>query len=366
MADVPRTRRLLPRPMVGKSRRHHATSTRKPAFPPQCPRHTRIWPFHWAKHCKIAPCRQFRVNNQRPRLFFPSTLDRLLHAQRITAALLTAILTPTALAPSAQALRPGDKYVALGDSYASTGTITRPAPGSTPACVRDRDNYPHRLAELLNLQLDDATCAWAFTYQYDNPQHHALPLTAPSPQKQHLTPDTKIVTISLGGNDAGLAALFASCAPHVQIPGLPECAPLAEPVTDGSIYNPDFTGRNLKQRLIDIANDVKRRAPAAQIFFTGYYTAATPEHTCPESGFLSLSDRRYIESFLTKVNYTLKQAALESHTTYISPPNDDEGWCKPPHQRNSNFHGLPEGNLIAHPTALGQQHMAQEIARKVR
>jgi putative secreted protein len=57
---------------------------------------------------------------------------------------------------------------------------------------------------------------------------------------------------------------------------------------------------------------------------------------------------------------------LESHTTYISPPNDDEGWCKPPHQRNSNFHGLPEGNLIAHPTALGQQHMAQEIARKVR
>ena len=55
---------------------------------------------------------------------------------KINTALATAALTITLLAPTAQALQPGDKYVALGDSYASTGTVTQPVPGSTPACVK--------------------------------------------------------------------------------------------------------------------------------------------------------------------------------------------------------------------------------------
>ena len=59
---------------------------------------------------------------------------------KISTALATAALTTTLLAPTAQALQPGDKYVALGDSYASTGTITQPVLGSTPACVKDQDN----------------------------------------------------------------------------------------------------------------------------------------------------------------------------------------------------------------------------------
>jgi len=60
---------------------------------------------------------------------------------KISTALATAALATTLLAPTAQALQPGDKYVALGDSYASTGTITQPVLGSTPACVKDQDNY---------------------------------------------------------------------------------------------------------------------------------------------------------------------------------------------------------------------------------
>ena len=284
---------------------------------------------------------------------------------KLSTALLTAALTSGLLAPSALALEPGSKYVALGDSYASTGTIARPVPGSTLGCVKDQDNYPHELAKLLDLKLDDASCAWAFTYQYDNPQHHALPQTAPTPQKQHLTPDTELVTISFGGNDAGLAPLFAACAPHIQIPGLPDCA-AAKPITDASIHNSDIAGRNLKQRLIDIANDVKRRAPRAQIIFTGYFTAVTPQDHCPESGYLSLNDRKYINDFLAEVNKTIEQAAQTTRTTYVAPPNDPKGWCEPPQQRNSNFYGLPEGNLIAHPTARGQLHMAQEIARHIR
>ena len=108
---------------------------------------------------------------------------------KISAALATATITTTLLTPTAQALQPGDKYVALGDSYASTGTITQPVPGSTPACVKDQDNYPHQLAKQLNLQLDDASCAWAFTYQYDNPPTPRTPPHRPNPTKT--TPDTR-------------------------------------------------------------------------------------------------------------------------------------------------------------------------------
>lgn len=140
------------------------------------------------------------------------------------ATLTTATLIPTTTHQPAHAdtITTGDKYVALGDSYASTGTLAQQVPGTHPACVQDQDNYPHQLAQKLNLNLDDASCAWALTYQYDQPQNHALPGTAPTPQKEHLTQDTKLITISLGGNDAGLADVFAQCAPHIHIPGLPD------------------------------------------------------------------------------------------------------------------------------------------------
>ncbi|WPF25393.1 GDSL-type esterase/lipase family protein [Corynebacterium pseudokroppenstedtii] len=136
-------------------------------------------------------------------------------------------LTPASLLPlpthpaHADTINAGDKYVALGDSYASTGTLAQQVPGTHPACVQDQDNYPHQLAQKLNLNLDDASCAWALTYQYDQPQNHALPGTAPTPQKEHLTEDTKLITISLGGNDAGLADVFAQCAPTSTYPDYP-------------------------------------------------------------------------------------------------------------------------------------------------
>lgn len=62
-------------------------------------------------------------------------------------------LTPASLLPlpthpaHADTINAGDKYVALGDSYASTGTLAQQVPGTHPACVQDQDNYPHQLAQ---------------------------------------------------------------------------------------------------------------------------------------------------------------------------------------------------------------------------
>lgn len=274
----------------------------------------------------------------------------------------TTLFTTTHHTAHADTINAGDKYVAIGDSYASTGTLNQPTFGSHPACVQDQDNYPHQLARQLNLTLDDASCAWAFTYQYDQPQNHALPYTAPTPQKDHITNDTKLITISMGGNDAGLADIAVQCDPRIHIPGLPDCADKAQQIAHNKITNPDSAGRTLQQRLIDIANDAKRRAPQAKIIFTGYYTAAVRDHRCIDDGFLSDRDRAFLESYAQQINTVIETAAQQTSSTYIAPPDQPEGWCSQPFERNSNYFGIPEGNLIAHPTHAGQQHMAQAIA----
>ena len=283
------------------------------------------------------------------------------------AALTTATLIPTTTHQPAHAdtITTGDKYVALGDSYASTGTLAQQVPGTHPACVQDQDNYPHQLAQQLNLNLDDASCAWALTYQYDQPQNHALPGTAPTPQKEHLTEDTKLITISLGGNDAGLADVFAQCAPHIHIPGLPDCKDTAEPTATAQINNPDTEGRTLHQRLVDIANDARQRSPHAKIVFTGYYTAAMKDYQCIDDGFLSENDRAFLEQYVTSINNVVKSAAQDTNATYVTPPNQPDGWCSPTNERNSSYFGIPEGSLIAHPTHTGQQRMAQTIANQI-
>lgn len=291
-------------------------------------------------------------------------------SKKATAAFAITVIPATCLAytnSSAHADAPnaGDKYVALGDSYAATGTVSKRTPNASFACVQDQDNYPHQLANKLGLNLDDASCSWALTYQYDQPQNHALPGTAPAPQKEHLTQDTKLITISLGGNDAGLADVFAQCAPHIHTPGLPDCKDTAEPTATAQINNPDPQGRTLHQRLVDIANDARQRSPHAKIVFTGYYTAAMKDYRCIDDGFLSDNDRAFLEQYVANINKVIKSAAEEANVTYVAPPNQPDGWCSPPNERNSSYFGIPEGSLIAHPTPKGQQRMADSIANQI-
>ncbi|WPF25978.1 GDSL-type esterase/lipase family protein [Corynebacterium pseudokroppenstedtii] len=129
--------------------------------------------------------------------------------------------------------------------------------------------------------------------------------------------------------------------------------------------NPDPEGRTLHQRLVDIANNARQRSPHAKIVFTGYYTAAMKDYQCIDDGFLSDNDRAFLEQYVTNINNVVKSAAQDTNATYVTPPNQPDGWCSPANERNSSYFGIPEGSLIAHPTHTGQQRMAQTIANQL-
>lgn len=269
--------------------------------------------------------------------------------------------------PSASALEQGDKYVALGDSYASVGSLTTPQLTKNPGCVASTDNYAHKLAQQRGLQLDDATCAWAFTFNYDFPQNHALPFSALTGQRERVTPDTKLVTLTLGGNDAGTAFAFPACFFRA-VTGLGvDCRTSTQAIMKQSIYGPGPDGRTLLQREVDIINDIKHRAPNAEVAITGYMNAAKADIWCLNDGVVTRDERAYIAETIDEVNNVMKEAAQQTGVKYVAPPNEEKGWCDGGigSQSSSSLLGLPDNTLPIHPTAAGQQRMADAISAQV-
>lgn len=90
---------------------------------------------------------------------------------------------------------PNARYIALGSSFASGAGIAT----ETTDCRRSDHSYPHLVAASLTLELVDATCAGATTADV------VAALDA-------VTAETKLVTLTVGGNDIGYNASADACA----------------------------------------------------------------------------------------------------------------------------------------------------------
>ena len=107
-------------------------------------------------------------------------------------------------------LQPGDHYVALGSSFASGSGV---APIADVGCRRSLNSYAHIVADALGLNLDVAACGGA---TIDNvvsvPQTDLLGAERPV-QIDALNEHTKLVTVTVGGNDWGYVVnlMIASC-----------------------------------------------------------------------------------------------------------------------------------------------------------
>lgn len=168
--------------------------------------------------------------------------------------------------PSTASLEAGAKYVAMGSSFAAGPGIPDYYDATPAPCYRSTQNYAHQVAARLDLALTDVSCSGATTAHLTGPRGN-IP-----PQLDALTPDTRLVTITIGGNDlgyiGGLSA--ASCAGLQKETGVEgDCSPpIALPA--------ELTFNNLALRMDEIAKEVRRRAPEAQLVFVEYL-AVLPE-----------------------------------------------------------------------------------------
>lgn len=177
---------------------------------------------------------------------------------RGAAGLVALALTGCATLPARPALPPGSHYVALGSSYAAGAGLPPLATERPARCGSSQISYSRLLARHLALRLTDASCGGATTA-------HLLSAWNDLPaQVEGVTADTRLVTITVGGNDLNYMGLMfaASCHAGAAAPPPGGCAPLPVPT------HSDFAA--LEAGLVQVIAAIRARAPEARIIFVQY------------------------------------------------------------------------------------------------
>lgn len=213
--------------------------------------------------------------------------------------------------PSRKPVVAGDRYVALGDSYTSAPAVGEPT--GPPACQQTDRNYPHLLAEALDLDLVDVSCGGAKTPNMTTQPQVAGTDRLP-PQVEAVTEDTALVTISIGANNGSVYGnLVIRCAQlALADPDGAPCSDLAQQNDD--VLPAVFDG--VVEGIVETVDAVLERAPDARVVVVGYPQIFPAEGTCPE---LPLAEGDYpfgrgvIEAFVQ----AQARAATESGAEYV-------------------------------------------------
>lgn len=228
------------------------------------------------------------------------------------------------------------EYVALGDSYAA-GWGAPPADPEDP-CQRSAQGYPTLLDDAQKrIELEvNAACKGAKTADVINTQLSAL------------NSDTRLVTLTVGGNDLNVADVAATCT----TPGVTaaQCiADIQNAVTPAKL-------QALDDALTDLYAKVAARAPDARIVVTGYPYLADP---APGSPIITA-----LNAATDQLNATIKQAVTVTQNADVNIRYVDvtaefagHGIFSP-----NPFINPPGTEAAFHPNALGYSVYATAIA----
>ena len=204
-------------------------------------------------------------------------------------------------------LKQGDLYVALGSSIASGFGISV----QSATCGRSNRNYPNLIAARFALKLVDVTCGAAtIPNVLDTAQG-----TAP-PQINAVTRDTKLVTISVGGNDITYNGTAVACGDPANV-----CAAPA-----GLDANVAAT-RTALETLID---RVKAAAPEATIVFVTYPREVPADKNCPALSYTD-EEAALVRSMGEKLEALFVEVVKPRGVVFVDPyvaPGDHTG-CAP-------------------------------------
>lgn len=213
--------------------------------------------------------------------------------------------------------RPGgvevEDYVALGDSYTAGPFI--PQTVAALGCFRSTHNYPALLAAELDVEtLSDVSCSGADTRHLTSPQPTGF--ASVPPQLAALSADTDLVTVGIGGNDFGVFGRLVTTCPR-----------LRSQDPDGDPCRDHFGGEGrdalmsdlatTRDRLDEAVEEIRRRAPHAQVLLVGYPRIAPMQGTCPAVLPFADGDYRYANQVERRLNAALRHAARSHDVAYV-------------------------------------------------
>jgi lysophospholipase L1-like esterase len=232
------------------------------------------------------------------------------------------------------------QYVALGDSYAAG--VGAPPHLPVTHCLQSDFGYPGVLASGKRIVLQvNATCAGATTT--------AVAHTVES-GASGLNPETRLVTLTVGGNDLGFAGLAGAC-----LAGTPEDCLKAIGAAEGKLTG---LGSDLTKLYLEVAE----AAPDARIVVTGYPFLVEPSNATIVTAFRAATVRLNdtIEQAVAaareadvKIVYVDVTAAFAGHGIGSSDPFINDPSSDTP------------GAVPFHPNADGYVAYADAIAAKL-
>ena len=258
------------------------------------------------------------------------------------------------IASGTQAQAAPIKYVALGDSYSAASGVLPLDPAAPVQCLRSNLNYPHVVAERLGADLTDVTCGAAETGDFSAEQYSGV-----APQLDALTPDTDLVTMTIGGNDSGVfIGAILSCG-ALGLASLGQGSPCADQFGDS--YE-DTIRDTTYPSLVKALKSVRAKAPSARIAILGYPWIMPEADGCYPQMPVAKGDVPYLRSLQATLNDAVRRAAEETGSIYVNFNQVSNGHdaCQPNGTRWIEPVLAGTNPVIVHPNALGESKMAEQ------
>ncbi|MBU3065307.1 SGNH/GDSL hydrolase family protein [Nocardia sp. NEAU-G5] len=264
----------------------------------------------------------------------------------------------------AAAASPVDEYVALGDSWAADATLSQVSGEYVPrGCVQSAHDYAKQVAAALRVAtFRDATCGGAETRDMTGTQDAPLGGANP-PQFDRLTPATDLVTLEIGGNDAGLAAAVQDC-----LTPNPAVSPCQAQWVPGGVDRMSARIAAAAPRVRATIAGIRARSPHARILLVDYLEGIDVTGGCFPIIPISPVDAAWLGRKLIELDAMLAGVAADTGVQFVNTYRDSVGHdaCRLPGVRWVEglipFSVSPLGPAVPfHPNQLGADQQARSV-----
>jgi lysophospholipase L1-like esterase len=244
----------------------------------------------------------------------------------VVCALVVALAGVSTAATQANAATTYQHYVALGDSYAS-GPLIPNQTGTPAGCTRSDHDYPSDLSRSLGIPtLVDVSCGGATTD--DMTQSQSVTLGTNPPQFDALTPDTDLVTITIGGNDIGFTSILETCATRSLTD--PFGNPCQRYYTSGGGDRLAAAISATAPKVAAVLAGIRQLAPHARVVVVSYLRILPPTGGCWPIMPIAFGDVPYLDGVEAELNTMLGQQAANAGDTFVNPgPITGHDVCQP-------------------------------------
>jgi lysophospholipase L1-like esterase len=244
------------------------------------------------------------------------------------AVFLCGLLVPAAVAQASQ-------YVGLGDSY-SSGVGTRVFYEESGECSRSPDAYPPKIAAAKGYTLSFEACSGAKTTEVNEKQLGTL------------SSSTALVTITIGGNDAGFSNVIINCALYY--------------FTCGSAISEadEFIEKKLPGLLETTYKDIRSKAANAEVIVLGYPKLFTKEGKTCNVNFLTSGNEKKMNESAEKLDAVIKGRAEARGFKFVNPTSEFEAHEVCASEEWLNGQSLPLGESY-HPNVKGQEEFTKLV-----